>query len=111
MNKGTVTNSDVLGDKSLIMQLFREHEIALPLKTQGWVINALHDIHYDENKGRWSYQYYNKSKDSTVFFAYLLLLVSAVQTKQQFEEMFQNGTGEPPIDNFTEEENEDDIEI
>ena len=78
LNKGTVTNSDVLGDKSLIMQLFKEHEIAVPLKTQGWIINALHDIHYDENKERWSYQYYNTSRDSTVFYDYLPQLVSAV---------------------------------
>ena len=30
-------NREING-KSLIMQLFREHEIPVPLKTQGWII-------------------------------------------------------------------------
>lgn len=86
LNKETVGNADIQG-KSLIMQLFREHNIPIPLKTQGWIINALADIHYNENRERWSYTYFNSSKNSTVFSDYLPLLVSAVQTKQQFEEM------------------------
>jgi hypothetical protein len=99
LNREEVRNDDVLGDKSLIMQLFREHDIAIPLKTQGWIINALYDIHYNERREEWSYQYYKKSRDSTVFSDYLPLLVSAVQTKQQFEEMTQNPC---PLDGDTE---------
>jgi hypothetical protein len=110
LNKETVLNADING-KSLIMQLFREHNISIPLKTQGWIINALHDIHYDENRERWSYQYYNKSKDSTVFFDYLPLLVSTVQTKQQFEEMNQRGDEAPDYDTHVESENENDMAI
>jgi hypothetical protein len=111
LNHEEVRNNDVLGDKSLIMQLFREHDIAIPLKTQGWIINALYDIHYNEQREQWSYQYYKKSRDSTVFSDYLPLLVSAVQTKQQFEEMTENGGDAPPFDSHTENEDENEIEI
>ena len=109
LNKQTVLNSDIQG-KSLIMQLFREHEISVPLKTQGWIINALHDIHYDERRNDWNYKYYTKSKDSTVFCGYLSLLVSAVQTKQQFEEINRSGDN-LSYDNYTENDNEDEFEI
>ncbi|MCL2047383.1 MAG: hypothetical protein FWG87_01535 [Defluviitaleaceae bacterium] len=81
LNRQTVQNADIQG-KSLIMQLFREHKISVPLKTQGWIIKALCDICFNENRGKWCYHYYKKSKDSTVFSDYLLLLVSAVQEKQ-----------------------------
>jgi len=87
LNRQTVLNTDLPDGKSLIMQLFREHEISIPLKTQGWIIKSLADIHYSENHDEWSYNYFTKSKNSTVFFDYLPLLISAVQTKQQFEEM------------------------
>jgi len=71
----------------------------------------LHNIHYDKSREDWSYQYYNKSKDSTVFSDYLPRLVSAVQTKQQFEEMGENSDFTPSYDNHTENENEEDMEI
>jgi hypothetical protein len=75
-----VINDDIQG-KSLIMQLFREHEIVVPLKTQGWIINSLHDIYYNESREDWGYHY--TGNNSTVFFDYLPRLVSAVRTKQQ----------------------------
>jgi hypothetical protein len=109
LNRQTVLNSDVLNDKSLIMQLFREHEIILPLKTRGWVISSLHDIYYNENRERWNYHY--TGNDSTVFNGYLPLLISAVQTKQQFEEMAQRGGDEPSLDVHRENEDDHDIEI
>jgi len=82
LNNQTVSNSDIHG-KSLIMQLFREHGISVPLKTQGWVINALHSIEFDGQRDKWGYRYFNSSKDSTIFSKYLSLLVSAIQTKRQ----------------------------
>ena len=85
LNKHSVGNTDIQG-KSLIMQLFREHEITVPLKTQGWIINALHSIEFDEQRDRWSYRYFKSSRDSTVFSDYLSLLVSAIQAKQRVEE-------------------------
>lgn len=80
-----VINREVNG-KSLIMQLFREHEIPVPLKTQGWIINTLHSIHYSPESGHWNYRYYKGSRDSTKMFELLSKLSAAIQTKQQFEE-------------------------
>jgi hypothetical protein len=105
LNKHAVRNADIQG-KSLIMQLFREHEIAVPLKTQGWIIKALHSIEYNADRERWGYRYYNKSRDSTVFSDYLPLLVSAVQTKRQFEEMSRNGETGPDYDSHIENEHD-----
>ena len=80
-----MVNREVNG-KALIMQLFREHEIPVPLKTQGWIINALHSIRYSPESGQWDYRYYRKSRDSTKMFELLPKLSAAIQTKQQFEE-------------------------
>lgn len=80
-----VVNREVNG-KALIMQLFREHEIPVPLKTQGWIINALHSIRYSPESGQWDYRYYKGSRDSTKMFELLPKLSAAIQTKQQFEE-------------------------
>jgi len=85
LNNQTISNANIQS-KSLIMQLFREHEISIPLKTQGWIIKALHSIEFDEQRQRWSYHYFKGHKDSTVFSDYLQLLVSAIQTKQQKED-------------------------
>ena len=84
LNKQTVVNTDIQ-DKSLIMQLFRKHKISVPLKTQGWIINALHSIEYDEKNEKWTYHYFTSSRNSTVFSKYLSLLASAVQGNQQKE--------------------------
>jgi len=75
LNKKTVDN-DKINDKSLIMQLFRKHEIAVPLKTQGWIIHSLDDMYYSEKRSRWSYHY--TGNDSMVFYNYLDKLVSSV---------------------------------
>ena len=85
MNRHKVHNSEIDG-KSLIMQLFREHEISVPLKTQGWIIGSLYDIYFDAKDDEWTYQYYKTSKNSTVFQKYLLLLVEAVNSKKHTEE-------------------------
>ena len=82
LNKKEVINSDVLGDKSLIMQLFREHNVAVPLKTQGWIINSLATVFYDESLERWRYRY-NGRNQSTVFLDYLGKLLKAIQVKQK----------------------------
>jgi len=81
LNKQTVSNTDIQG-KSLIMQLFREHGISVPLKTQGWIINALHSIEFNEQDDEWSYRYFKSSRNSTVFSDYLSKLVLAIEVKQ-----------------------------
>lgn len=80
-----VLNSTI-NDKSLIMQLFREHEILVPLKTQGWIINALHSVQFDPEQDKWQYRYYKKNSDSTKMSELLPMLSAAVQTKAQFAE-------------------------
>lgn len=101
-----VVNREVNG-KSLIMQLFREHGIPVPLKTQGWIINALHSIRYAPESGQWDYRYLSKSRDSTKMFELLPKLSAAIQTKQQFEEQGEAGLDTPaPSD-----EDEQDMEL
>jgi len=109
LNKQAILNTDIHG-KSLIMQLFREHEIVVPLRTQGWIIKSLSDIYFNEKFEKWNYHYLRGSKDSKVFNGYLPLLVSAVHTKQQYEEM---GNGEDSLDYSADikNENEDDLEM
>jgi len=85
LNKQAVSNTSIHG-KSLIMQLFREYEISIPLKTQGWIIKALRSIEFDEKRDSWSYRYFKDSSNSTVFSKYLTLLVSAIQAKHQSED-------------------------
>jgi len=109
MNKEELTNIDVLGDKSLIAQLFKEHEIAVPPKTLAWINSSLQSVFYSAEREDWSFYY--SGRKSTGFIDYFERLLTAVQTKQQFEEMTQNGEDEPPTGNFVEEENEDDMEI
>lgn len=38
-----------INDKSLVLQLFREYNIELPLRTQGWVNNSLSSFSYKDN--------------------------------------------------------------
>ena len=89
-----MVNREVNG-KALIMQLFREHEIPVPLKTQGWIINALHSIRYSPESGQWDYRYVKSS------------LSAAIQTKQQFEE---RGEASPEAPAAA-DENEQDMEL
>ena len=101
-----MVNREVNG-KALIMQLFREHEIPVPLKTQGWIINALHSIRYSPESGQWDYRYVKSSRDRTKMFELLPKLSAAIQTKQQFEE---RGEASPEAPAAA-DENEQDMEL
>ncbi len=101
-----VINREING-KSLIMQLFREHEIPVPLKTQGWIINSLHSIRYDPKIGEWNYRYFKGSRNSTKMFDLLSKLSAAIQTRQQFEE---HGAS-PPDSSVLDCEEEQDMEL
>ena len=57
----------------------KKHNINVPLKTQGWINQALSTIKYNEEYG-WSYIYYSSSADSTVFMKYLKELVNKVKS-------------------------------
>jgi len=84
MDGRTVDNTEI-GGRSLILQLFRENGIELPLKTQGWVKSSLANIHRDGDNG-WSYNYYGGkgSQGSTVFKGYIKELADAIQYKRQY---------------------------
>lgn len=98
-----VINREING-KSLIMQLFREHEIPVPLKTQGWIINSLHSIRYEPQNGEWHYRYFKGSRDSTKMFDLLSKLSAAIQTRQQFEEHGASPPDTPVLDCEEEQE-------
>ena len=100
-----VINREING-KSLIMQLFREHEIPVPLKTQGWIINSLHSIRYDPQIGEWNYRYFKGSRNSTKMFDLLSKLSAAIQTRQQFEEHGASPPDTPVLDCEEEQEME-----
>lgn len=92
-----VVNREING-KSLIMQLFREHEIPVPLKTQGWIINSLHSIQYNPQIGEWNYRHFKGSRNSTKLFDLLSKLSAAIQTKQQFEKHGASPSDSPVLD-------------
>lgn len=79
LDKTTVKNKDING-KNLILQLFRENGIELPLKTQGWVKSSLVSI-FCYPDGEWSYRFKLNGGASKVMDSYLNKLVETVETK------------------------------
>ena len=79
VDKKPVSNDELDEGQSLILQLFRENKIDLPLKTQGWVKKSLAGIKYNSSNEYWTYSYYGRP--STVIMDYLSRLVSAVEAK------------------------------
>ena len=75
-------NAEVRGT-SLILQLFRENGVKLPLRTQGWVKSALHSMDYNKARGCWNYRYFRSHKDSTTFLEYFGFLEQAIQEKEK----------------------------
>ena len=108
MNKRTVDNCGVLDDKSLVLQLFKEHDIAIPPKTRDWIINSLQAVYFNETRGDWSYHY--TGSPSKVFLNYFDRLLAAVQTKQQYEEISRNDSS-PDYSGSIDNEYENDMEI
>lgn len=62
--------NDEIDDSTVVLRLLKKYSVNVPLKTQGWVNNALAVITYDKD-GEITYRYNNSSKDSTVFYKYL----------------------------------------
>lgn len=87
LNGNTVINKDIeiytskwdYKETSLLLHMFNMYDIKVPLKTQGWIKNALVDIYH--NNDSWSYRYYSSSANSTVFKKYLDKLIEAVKIK------------------------------
>ena len=68
-------------DTSLILHMMKLYEIKVPLKTQGWINQALASIFYDEGDCKISYSYYKSSANSNVFRKYLNEFVNKVHCK------------------------------
>lgn len=64
---------------SIILQMMKMYDINVPLKTQGWINNALANIFYDTKNNEYSYAYYSSSKNSEVFRKYLNELVNKIK--------------------------------
>ncbi len=66
--QGTLHNEEFEG-KTIVLYLLKKYGINVPIKTQGWVNNALAKVWFQD--GEITYSYYTSSKDSTVFYRYL----------------------------------------
>ncbi len=66
--QGTLYNEEFEG-KTIVLYLLKKYGINVPIKTQGWVNNALAKVWFQD--GEITYSYYTCSKDSTVFWKYL----------------------------------------
>lgn len=89
LNKGKIKNEDIEIYKSrydynitsIILHMMKLYDIKVPLKTQGWINQALHSIWYNNSGEYWTYEYYTSSKNSTVFEEYLNQLVGKIEEK------------------------------
>jgi hypothetical protein len=90
INKNGIKNKDITTYKesrhnsnttSIINYLMKKYDIKVPLKTQGWINNALAGIFYDEQINQWTYNYYTSSANSTVFMGYMKLLIEKIENK------------------------------
>jgi len=68
-------------DTSLILHMMKLYDIKIPLKTQGWINQALSSIQYNEEWSDYSYRYLKSSANSNVFNKYLRQLVKSIQEK------------------------------
>lgn len=89
INKKIVINKNITiykakydsSDTSLILHMMKLYDINVPLKTQGWINQALANISCENDYGEYSYSYYTSSKNSTVFNKYLQELIRKVNGK------------------------------
>ena len=83
-NKGKLLNSEISIYSSrytystyrIINHLMKMFDIKVPIKTQGWINDALYDVEMINDI--YSYQYYKKNNDSKVFKKYLTILVEKI---------------------------------
>lgn len=74
-NGGDLVNCE-FKNTTIVLFLLKMFDIKVPIKTQGWINNALAKIYF--HNGKISYCYYNSSRNSTVFQKYLDQLYSCV---------------------------------
>lgn len=88
---------------SLLLQLFREHQIEVPLRTQGWIARSLYSVQYSPQADTWQCDYYGYG--STKISQLLPKLSAAIQTRRQYESQ-----PSPELEYDTPEEEENDLE-
>ena len=66
-------------DTSLLLYLFKQNNIDVPLKTQGWVNNSLYSIQNQEGLNKYTYSY--QGRNSTVIRNYILELIETIKNK------------------------------
>jgi len=89
INKQEIKNKEVTiyksrfegNNTSLILHMMKLYDIKIPLKTQGWINQALASIFYDVEEGKISYSYYKSSANSNVFRKYLNEFVNKVHCR------------------------------
>lgn len=89
LNKQEVKNCDITIYKSrynssttkLILYMMKQYGINVPLKTQGWINQALTRIQYSDGWGDYTYNHYKSSANSTVFNKYLNQLIRVIKEK------------------------------
>ena len=101
---GEMVENPRIHGKSLVLQLFREHNIELPLRTQGWVNNSLISFSYMDGY----FQARCNGRISDPFMNGVVKLHGAVLTKQQFLE--NANTDEEQTDMETELSNDNGME-
>jgi hypothetical protein len=103
LNRQSVANRDI-GGKNLLLQLFRENGVELPLKTQGWVKSSLTEVQFS-GKGHCGCSY--SGYGSSVIFGYINTLIDRIDDKYRdvAADEYEN---EQDIDN--DEDEEDDME-
>jgi len=91
INHQEVKNQDITiykskyesNDTSLILYMMKLYEIKVPLKTQGWINQALTSIQYNEDWKDYSYRYYKTSANSNVFNKYLNMFIKVIKDKYE----------------------------
>jgi len=79
--RGEVVRAAEINDSSLLLLLFRENNIKVPLRTQGWICSSLASI---QRKGEDNATYYHRrGKDSSVIGEYIMKLIHVLEDKHK----------------------------
>ena len=78
--RGEVIRETDINGSSLLLQLFRENNISVPLRTQGWIRSSLVSI---QKKGEDDATYYHRrGQNSSVIGEYIMALIHALEEKR-----------------------------
>ena len=87
---GKKVENSIIQGKSLLLHLFREHNIDVPLRTQGWINHSL--VWFTFNDGH--FQAYCNGRMSDSFMNSVIKLHDSVLTKKQYQEYMRDTPNE-----------------